>query len=394
MPLLRKLRKKHLHRTRRFFARFRRSTQAEFTPGNRLTLLHTGSEFFADLFANLDGAVSFICLEFYIVHDDRTGRQLAQILLRAVQRGVKVYLLYDYIGSFETPSGFFRSLEKGGVRCVPFNPPPFRKGITWFDKRDHRKIAVIDGEIAYAGGLNIGDEYAGIGGSTPHWRDLGIRLEGPSVSELLHLFAENWHEEEGVPPEGTAVPIAVPQGDDAVAIVSGGPHHNRSRIRAAFRMGIAGATESIRIQTPYFVPGPRFIRALFRAVRRGVLVQLILPAHSDVPLVRLINRSYYGALIKGGIEVYEREETILHAKIMIIDSSWSVIGSANLDQRSFHRNYEVNVIAASLGFGQQVEQLFAADLACSRPIDLAEYEGRSLLVRLLERLTAPLSWFL
>ena len=153
-----------------------------------------------------------------------------------------------------------------------------------------------------------------------------------------------------------------------MAIVNGGPHHNRSRIRAAFLLGMASAGASIRIETPYFLPGPRFIRAMLRAVRRGVTVEIILPARSDVPLVRLVNRSYYAALLKGGIKVYEREGTILHAKVMLIDSSWAVVGSANLDQRSFHRNYEVSVIVASPEFGRQVEELFSAELACSRPI--------------------------
>ena len=173
-------------------------------------------------------------------------------------------------------------------------------------------------------------------------------------------------------------------GDDDVAIVSGGPHHNRSRIRAAFRMAIAGATASIKIETPYFVPGPRFIRALLRAVRRGVKVELILPAKSDVPLVRLVNRSSYATLIKGGIEVYEREGTILHGKVMLIDGRWSVIGSANLDQRSFHRNFEVNVIVSSSDFGRQVDEMFSEDLALSRRISLEEHERRGFAIRLME----------
>lgn len=395
MSLIRPLGRLRRPLTARFFARFRRSTAAEFSQGNTLALLPTGGDFFAELFAALEQATSSIYLEFYIVHSDRTGEHLAGILQRAAARGVEVCLLYDYIGCFDTPTTYFRSLERNGVSCVPFNPPPFRKGVAWFDKRDHRKIAVIDGRLAFAGGLNIGDEYAGGKQSDTYWRDVGMRLEGPAVNELQQLFCENWHEEApdrhlrccDMPPPPTL-------GNDDVAIVNGGPHHNRSRIRAAFRMAIASATESIRIQTPYFVPGPRFIRALLRAVRRGVHVQLLLPARSDVPLVRLVNRCSYAALIKGGIEVFEREETILHAKVMLIDSVWSVIGSANLDQRSFHRNYEVNVIVSSHEFGRQVKEMFAADLTCSRRISLEEHERRGLMVRLLEKLIFTVSWFL
>ena len=393
MSLIRSPQQIPLQLSHRFFARFRRSTEATFSTGNRVVLLRSGSAFFTDLFAALEEATTFICLEFYIVRADQTGRQLAAILQRAVQRGVKVELLYDYIGSFETPSSFFSALEQHGIRCAVFNPPPFRNGLSWFDKRDHRKIAVIDCRLAYAGGLNVGDEYVGVDAARS-WQDMGLRLEGPAARDLYQLFAENWQEASALlsrPYRCPPVPVA---GDASVAIVSGGPHLNRSRIHAAFLLGMASAAASIRIETPYFVPGPRFIRAMLRAARRGVVVEIIMPARSDVPLVRLVNRSYYVALLKGGIRVYEREGSILHAKVMLIDSSWAVVGSANLDQRSFHRNYEVSVIVASPEFGQQVEELFSAELAASRAIQLAEHERRSWLIRWLEWLLLPLNWFL
>jgi cardiolipin synthase len=249
--------------------------------------------------------------------------------------------------------------------------------------------------VAFTGGLNIGEEYSGNYPGRSYWRDVGIRLEGPSVMELQQLFIDNWSDESSILPLCSSAPELTEQhGSDDVAIVNGGPHHNRSRIRAAFRIGIVGATESIKIQTPYFVPGPRFIRALLRAARRGVRVQLILPGESDVPLVGLINRSSYATLIKGGIEIFEQIGTILHAKVMLIDGSWAVMGSANLDQRSFHRNYEVNVIVISHEFGSQVEEMFSADLSLARRITLEEHERRGFVIRLLEKVIAPLNWFL
>jgi cardiolipin synthase len=394
MSLIRPLRRFRRPLSARFFARFRRNTAAEYSRGNSLALLRSGSDFFGELFAALAQATRSIYLEFYIIHDDRTGTRLAGLLQQAAQRGVEVCLIYDYIGCFDTPAAYFRSLERSGVRCVPFNPPPFRHGISWFDKRDHRKIAIIDNRVAFAGGMNIGDEYAGRE-SAFNWRDVGVRIEGGAVGALHALFRESWQEESSNPlREVQPGDFTTPHGGDDVAIVSGSPHHNRSRIRAAFRMAMAAATESIMIQTPYFVPGPRFIRAMLRAVRGGVRVQLILPALSDVPLVRLVNRSSYATLIRGGIEVYERGETVLHAKVMLIDGDWSVIGSANLDQRSFHRNYEVNVIVASTDFGAQVAEMFRDDLACSRRISLEEHERRGFTIRLLERLMAPVNWFL
>jgi cardiolipin synthase A/B len=394
MSLIRSKKKSRFPESMKFFNRFRRSTEANFSRGNSLVLLKKGEDFFNELYAAIGQAEQSVYLEFYIVRADVTGKRLAELLAHAVERGVEVCLLYDYVGCFDTPASFFRSLESKGVNCVPFNPPPFKNGLSWFDKRDHRKIAIIDNRVGFAGGMNIGDEYAGVSPSL-YWRDVGVRIEGSSVNELGRLFCESWLSETSSIPPGScnAGPAAGP-GIDEVAIVSGGPHHNRSRIRAAFRMAIAGATESVRIQTPYFVPGPRFIRALLRSVKRGAQVQLIFPAKIDVKLVGLVNRSSYATLLKGGIEVYERGGTMLHGKVMLIDGRWSVIGSANLDQRSFHRNYEVNVLASSPTFGEQVNEMFEEDLALSRRISLEEHERRGFMIRLMEWLVAPLSWFL
>jgi len=378
----------------RFFRRFRRSSAANFSHGNAVALLKSGGDFFGELFAAIQQAEHSVYLEFYIVRADRTGRHLSQLLGKAAERGVEVCLLYDYIGCFDTPAVYFRELESSGVHCTAFNPPPFRNGISWFDKRDHRKIAVIDSRVAFAGGLNIGDEYAG-GGKALYWRDLGVRIEGGAVHELSRLFRESWQSESSFSPTaGSATDLNSAIGTDDVAIVSGGPHHNRSRIRAAFRMAISGAVKSIKIETPYFVPGPTITRALLRAARRGVKVELILPAQSDIPLVRLVNRSSYATFIKGGIAIFEREGTILHGKVMLIDGKWSVIGSANLDQRSFHRNFEVNVIVSSHDFGRQVDEMFAEDLFLSRRISLEEHEQRGMAVRLMEKIISLLNWFI
>lgn len=396
MSILRRKRKYRIIRTPRFFDFFRRNTEAAVTSGNRVALFGQGGEFLPAMLRALMAAERRIVLEFYIIRDDCTGCAFAEALLAAAARGVRVLLLYDYIGCFDTPGGYFRRLEKGGVVCLPFNPPPFRRGIAWFDKRDHRKMAVIDGKTVFIGGINIGDEYAGYGESPERWRDMGIRIDGPAAAELERLFLESWREEGGRACDTEwRGGEALGETDGAeVMIVSGGPHHNRSLIRSAFRMAIAGASEGVKILNPYFLPGPRVVRSLLRAAGRGVRVQLVLPALSDVPLVRLLSRSYYAPLLRGGIEIYERQGTVLHAKVMLIDDYWAVIGSANLDHRSFHRNYEVNVIVDSRGFGGQVAGMFAEDLARSRRIVLEEHERRGFLVRLLERCCTPVSWFL
>jgi cardiolipin synthase len=374
---------------------FRRNTQSAFSLGNRAELFEHGARFFPALLDAFSNAGKYIYLEFYMIRDDSIGRTFAEALLNAVERGVEVFLIYDYIGCFDTPGTYFKVLEQGGIKCLAFNPPPFRQGLAWFDKRDHRKMAVIDGKSAFVGGINIGNEYAGSGESLVRWRDLGMCIDGPAAAELEKLFRANWEEEKGaVPPGWIESTPSIAVGDSEVMIINGGPHHSRSLIHSAFRMAIAGASDSVRIMNPYFVPGPRVVRSLLRAAGGGVRVQLILPANNDVPLVRLVSRSYYTQLLKGGIEIYEREGTVLHAKVMLIDDSWVVIGSANLDQRSFHRNFEVNFIVDSPGFGRQVAEMISEDLAKSRRIIVEEHERRGFLVRIMERLCAPISWFL
>ncbi len=383
-------------RAPRFLRIFRRNAEASHSRGNRVKLYDSGSEFFPAMLEAFAEARHQICAEFYIIRDDVTGGAFAGALLAAADRGVDVCLIYDYIGCFDTPSSYFRRLEQGGVRCLAFNPPPFRRGLAWFDKRDHRKMAIIDEETAFTGGINIGDEYSGFGRGTERWRDVGIRIDGPAVSDMVRLFRDFWLEEKGSPSSAWFLEHApVPgMGDAGVMIVSDGPYHARSFIRNAFRIAMAGAGDSIRIMNPYFVPGPRIVRSLLRAVRRGVKVQLILPDKTDVPIVRLVSRGYYTPLLRGGIEIYERQGEVLHAKVMLIDDSWGVIGSANLDQRSFHRNYEVNAIVAGHEFGRQVAAMFADDLKGSRRVVLEEHENRGWLVRIMERLCNSVSWFL
>ncbi len=393
--LKRKKRKKGIFRTLRFANMLRRNSEAVFTAGNRVVLFAHGGDFFPALLQAFRNAEQSIQLEFYMIKNDGTGIAFARELLSAAARGVKVSLIYDYIGCLDTPSAYFRRLEAGGVLCLPFNKPAFRR-LQLLDRRDHRKIAIIDGKTAYLGGLNVGDEYAGFGESPKRWRDFGMQLEGPSVVELLVLFNETW-QKECPAPDSNGFNVDVPAaeaGDADVMIVAGAPHYNRSFIRSAFRMAIAGASEKIRIVTPYFIPGPRIVRSLLRAAVRGVHVQIVLPAISDVPLVRLASRAYLTPLLRAGVEIYELEGTILHSKVMFVDDRLVTIGSANLDYRSFHRNYELNVIVDSREFGLQVGVMIAEDMEKSRRVTLQQHEARSWIERLLERLCDPIRRFL
>ena len=367
--------------------------------GNRILLFTRGHSFFRSLHMALRRAERFILVEFYLIRDDRTGVALAAELVRAARRGVSVWLIYDYIGSLETPTSFFEGMARQGVKLIPFNVPSFRRGFHWFDRRDHRKMVVIDGSLAFLGGFNVGDEYSGLMERPRRFRDVGFSIMGNTVGELVRGFSEIWRMERGDFPALLPVPSSPdPQsrrvGGADVAIVSGGPHQRRSYIRGAFLLNIAAATQEILIATPYFVPGPRLIRALRRAARRGVKIRLLFPARSDAPLVRLLGRSFYAALLRQGIDIRELDREILHAKVMLIDRERTVIGSANLDLRSFHRNFEINCVIEDTLFGRQIRRMLLKDFRESRPITLEDHERRGIAARLLERLIKQFDRFL
>ena len=392
-------RKNRLRRLMDLLRRFRPAEQPVTYRHNRVLLFPGGRSLFRALHAALRSAEHYILVEFYTIHDDITGAAFAADLAEAVQRGVSVFLIYDYIGSLETPSSFFMGLALKGVELVPFNVPSLKRGLHWFDRRDHRKMAIIDGTLAFLGSFNIGDEYSGLAQRPQSFHDVGLSISGVAVDELVRNFTETWRMERGEPP---ALP---PAGGDKdlhphrraradVVIVSGDPHQRHSYIRNAFLVNIASAAQEILIATPYFVPGPRMIRSLLRAARRGVAVRLLLPARSDAPLVRLVGRSYYGTLLRKGIEIRELERDILHAMVMLIDGERAVIGSANLDQRSFHRNYELNGIIDDIRFGRQIKRMLLRDFLDSRLITTEDHERRGLIARILEKMINLFGWFL
>ena len=380
-------------RLARLLERIKRRSEIIHFPGNTVELLPHGGDFFPALFKAIDSAVSHVSIEFYIIKADTTGMLFSSTIRKAAARGVQVDLIYDALGCFDTPEAYWAELRQAGVHCFPFNPPSFAR-IRFLDIRDHRKLVLIDGHTAFLGGLNVGDEYSGYGDSYTHWRDVGIRLDGPATQELQQIFNATWSRLTGQVLPAYCCPLVPKQGEADVVIVNGRPHQNRPVIRNAFRIAMSGAEKSIQIITPYFVPGPRVVRSLLRAVRRGVRIQIILPSISDVPVVKIVGRAYLKPLLEAGVEIYERQGTILHAKVMSVDGRWITLGSANLDFRSFHRNFEMNVIIASRPFGRQIEALFAEELGKSLRIDRKEYDGRGRFERFCEWLLAPLGRFL
>lgn len=369
---------------------------ASFVGGNRATLKAHGGDLFPELFAAMERASQQITLEYYIVRDDTLGQRFAEAMIAAAGRGVAVYLVYDYVGSFDTPAAYFERLAANGVNVLCFNRPKFGRFFGRVDKRDHRKIAIIDGELAFLGGLNVGDEYSGFGESFERWRDYGIHLTGPVVHELLQLFWKTWQGEGGPVPLERLSRMTVPEptGSDRIQVVSGGPHLRRSTIKRAYQLTITHAERQVCIVTPYFLPGPRLVRVMLKAVRRGVRVVLLLPGASDVPILKVVSHPYLNLLLNAGVEVYERGGTVLHAKLMMVDDRWSLVGSANFDQRSFYRNYETNLIIESPEFSREVGAMLQEDLARSARLTSARHQRRRWYEVLLEWLVSPLKRFL
>jgi len=388
---------KRLSRMVRLLRRIRPQAMPVTYRHNRVELLPHGVTFFKTLFAALRSAEQTICSEYYLIRNDDAGRLFADELVSAANRGVRVFLVYDYIGCLDTPSSYFKKLSHAGVKLLPFNIPSFRRGIGWFDRRDHRKMTLIDGKVAFLGGFNIGDEYADTMPQPDRFRDAGFSVEGSAVHELVSIFSDIWEMESGKAPilnTEKKESHATTPGYATVSFISGGPHQRGSYIRSAFLFNIASAADELLIANPYFVPGPRIIRALLRAARRGVEVRMLMPARSDVPLVQLVGRSMYTVLLRGGVKIYEMQTAILHAKVMVVDQERTVIGSANLDQRSFHRNFEINGIIDSSAFGGQIRSMLEDDLNNAEPVLLVDHESRGIAMRLLERFARLFSWFL
>jgi cardiolipin synthase A/B len=365
---------------------------------NHVVFFHEGPKFFHALYSAIRAAEHSVLMEYFLIRNDRTGTALASELADAVRHGVRVLLVYDYIGSIDTQASFFKNMEQQGIEMISFNAPSLRRGMRWLDRRDHRKLAVIDGVLAFLGGFNIGDEYSGLAEKPHRFHDAGISICGNAVHELARIFSETWLMERGeilpTPFRDAERSASQECGQGNVVIVSGGPHHRRSHIRNALLVNIASASEEILIATPYFVPGLRVMRSLLRAARRGVRVRLLLPERCDIPLVRLVGRSYYGTLLRNGIEIFEMEDEILHAKVMLFDGERTVIGSANLDQRSFHRNFELSLIIEDNTLREQIQTMFLEDFSNSKQIALGDHRRRGVAARVLEKGFSLLSRFL
>ena len=364
--------------------------------GNKVTLLQDGPATYAAMFAAIGEARDHVNLESYIFEDDEVGEQFAQLLLVTQARGVQVNLIYDSVGGFNTPKSFFERLTRGGVAVLEFNPiNPFSVKKAWrLNNRDHRKLLVVDGKVAFLGGINISSVYSSgsiLSGPSKHrpeksaWRDTHLQINGPVVAEFQKLFLQTWQKQQGPQlAKKDYFPALRAQGKDLVRAIGSTPDDPFSLIYLTLISAIGNAENKIYLTTAYFVPDPQLLKSLVNAATRGVDVKLILPSRSDSAVVFHAGRAHYTELLQGGVKVYEHAGALLHAKTAVIDGVWSTVGSTNLDWRSFLDNDEINAVVLGREFAQKMQVMFDADLASSQAIDLPSWNQRPVEFRLKE----------
>jgi cardiolipin synthase len=351
-------------------------------PGNRVEPLCAGVETFPAMLAAIAQARRFVHLETYILVDDHTGRSFQAALLERASAGLEVRLCYDALGSFELPSKFVDELLAGGVHVAEFHPiAPWRPRFG-FNQRDHMKILVVDGELAFTGGINLGDEYAPLEQGGGGWFDMHARVQGPIVGDLDRLFAHTWRKATGERITPCELPPSAPAPTVLASVIANFGLRNRSRKRAAYLHAIKAARSDINLMNAYFIPDYRLRKALRDAARRGVQVQVIVPAVTDVRVVLFASRHLFPRLLRAGVRIYEWPERMMHAKTGVIDGVWSTIGSYNLDRRSLFHNLEVGVVVADAPLGARMRQIFDRELARSREVTLAECLARPWFERL------------
>ncbi len=366
--------------------------------GNKVALLQDGPATYQAMFAAIRKAKYNVNLETYIFEDDEIGRKFADLLIDKKKQGVEVNLIYDSVGTINTPRAFFDRLKDSGVHTVEFNPVnPLEVKKEWLiNKRDHRKLLIVDGRTAFLGGINISGVYSS--GSfakrkksrsakePAKWRDTHMQIDGPVVAEFQKLFLGTWEKQKGEPLSGRHYfPVLKANGKEVVRAIGSAVDDPYSLIYVTLLSAIINAEEYVHLTNAYFVPDPQLLQALEDAARRGVDVKLILPSHTDFWAVFHAGRSYYSELLRAGVKIYERRDAVLHSKTALVDGVWSCIGSTNLDWRSFLHNDEVNAVVLGPEFGEQMQAMFIADIEESNVIDLQHWQHRSFILRIKER---------
>ncbi len=371
---------------------------SRLTVRNKLTLLENGEQKFPQLFSDLEAAKHTIHLEYYILRFDDIGSQLIQLLIKKAKQGVAIRLIYDDYGSLGLNQLVLMRMRSHGIEAFPFAE------IRWFafterlNYRNHRKIVVIDGRVAYVGGINIGDEYNNAKAVTEkvYWRDSHLRIEGQGAAYLQNIFLTDWNfcADQAIEIEDQ-LPAVLEEMDEPdykmMQVVASGPDSPQPSILFSILQAIHTAKTEILITTPYFIPNPALIKALKIAVLRGVSVRLLVPSQSDTKVVNAAAQSFYFEMMQVGVKVYKYTRGFIHSKTMVVDDFLSVMGTANFDERSFELNFEVNVLIYDETFAQQLKDSFVADLTDAKLLSVNSWEKRSVIKTFIEKMARLIS---
>ena len=362
--------------------------------GNSVELLVDGEATFDSIIEGIDKAESYILFQFFIVKDDELGCRIRDHLIVKAIEGVKVYFLYDEIGSHMLGSLYKKELRDAGVEIHEFNT---RKGITnkfQINFRNHRKVVVVDGKSAWIGGHNVGDEYLGKNPKFGHWRDTHIRIEGPSVLAAQLSFVEDWYwATEQLIEKASWKPVPSANGNKRVLIIPSGPADRLETAALMFHHAINSAKKRFWIATPYFVPDDAILSALQLAGMRGVDVRILIPEKPDHLLIYLAAFTYFEDATRTGVRFFRYTDGFLHEKVMLIDDDAATVGTANFDNRSFRLNFEITALIGDREFAKEIETMFLNDFAHSYEMSQEDIDKQSFGFRLatrLARLTSPI----
>ncbi len=366
------------------------------TANNAVKLLINGEMKFPEVLSALESAKHHIHIEYYIYEDDEIGQKIEEVLIRKAKEGVEVRFIYDDFGSRSIRRKLVPRLKAAGVQAFAFHEIIFIAFANRLNYRNHRKIIIVDGLTGFVGGINVSDRYINKENSPTFWRDTHLRIDGPGVQYLQTLFIADWNfcANDNLEPNSLYFPerSSIPKfGDKVVQIAASGPDCDTSTILFSMLQVIYGAQEEIFISTPYFIPGESIMNALVVSALGGLRVKLLVPYDSDSVFVNAAARSYYIELLNAGVEIYLYQKGFMHAKTMIADRKISVVGTANMDHRSFDLNFEVNAIVYDKDFANELRATFIHDLEDSIKIDQLEWENRPVYRKLLNKIARLVS---
>ena len=371
-----------------------KSSHALLSKDNDIQIFNDGHKKFAALLDDIRSATKEINIQYYIIQADSLGTKLRDLLTEKAKEGVTVRLLYDEVGSKKTPPKFYNELRAAGGKVEVFFPSWFRLVNFRVNNRNHRKLCIIDGEIAYIGGFNVGDEYLGLDKKFGYWRDTHFRITGGAVNHIQGKFILDWHQAGKRNPEdwGDYLFQTEPQsGTSPVQVISSGPNSQTEHLKNMYIKLLLSAKKSVYIQTPYFIPDTSFMDACKIALLSGVDVRIMIPCKPDHPFVYWATWSYVGDLLNYGATILLYENGFLHAKTIVVDDEVASVGTMNIDSRSFRLNFEVNAIVYDEKVAKELSQLFHEDTELSSELTNERYAERSLWIKFKQGISRLLS---